>query len=91
MNNIIDKLGIEELDSTLVSAGFFNSRVFTAFKNQEVREIEQQRNELIELLDDIIRKQYDQSCSLAELNRSIRNARIAIMKMFPKIKELSDD
>jgi hypothetical protein len=79
MSNIIEKFGIKPL-LTCYRSG-------SSVRIEEVRKVEQQRGDLLQLLDDIIVKQYDPLYRLTDLAKSIRTARTELRTMFPKIKE----
>ena len=87
MNDIIEKLGITPIGRK------YNKKIWdTVFSQEEVREIEQQRNELLEALIKIHDAQFNHSKSLAELNSTIRFTRNLIEKAtdmkWQEIKEL---
>lgn len=92
--NIIEKLGIKGLKHTLVSEGFFNSRVYTSFVSFEVRELEQQRNEMLEISIDTILTEMEmcpnipEEMILAAYSNFVTVIEKATGKSWKEIKEL---
>ena len=85
--NIIEKLGRTPIDSYNFDGYFAEGEGWDYCHEGEVRKVEQQKNELLNLLANVVNAQYNNG-TLAALNNRISESRDYLIKQFPKIKAL---